>query len=245
MANASVTILAPTRENPWSMLLSVLVRPMTTLAQLRGRPAVFPPLVALWFANVFIAYLRVFRGGAFTDRPPLPADAPPLVVAVWTLAPYTSPPFGVLLNLVLGGIAAAVFLAAAGALAGGESRLKEAASLALYAAVPAQLVSPLVTGALILLAPSIRLRGPLASILLTAPPLGHMARYFGVGITPYLLFLLDPLHLWSLALLIVGLVAVMRLSWPKSVVIAGGLYLLVQWAALANAVISRAIQGPT
>ncbi len=226
----TATVAAPARptQNPWSLMLSVLVRPTRAFAQLRGRPMILQPLLALWLVNLVVAYLQANQlaqiGARFVESRSLPE----LYALPHVLGSYTSPLLGGLLNVFLASVATGLLVAGLGAMAGGESRIKEGWSLALYAAVPAQLLAPLVTAAIRLLAPalSVKAGSSLIAVFLPFPPTAG---------STYLLYLLDPLHLWSLGLLMAGLVAVMRLPWRKSAMVAGAAYLLVQLVAFTNA----------
>lgn len=208
--------------NVWQRLAGVLTNPRQTFADITAHPRFAAGLVILCAVNLLIGLSILPKVRAFTiwTMEQQAGQMPPDAAMVKEMA-ATGAAFGVVIASVAGplffSLLMAVLLFFFGYLVRSRAPFRTLFAVSVFAYVPATIAS-VIEGALIASRPAEHIKGVTTSLAMFLP--GDSA-----GLLHRILSLVDPLGLWSLALVVLGGAVAYKTGFSKTAA-----YIFILWA---------------
>jgi hypothetical protein len=223
--------------NAWKLLVSVLTSPRQTFEDIVAHPHFAAGLTALCTLNLLITLLILPKVKAFTiwafeqqavQMPPGAAVAKEMAATVAMVAAA----FAAVAGPIFFSLLMAVLLFFFGYLVQNRAPFRTLFAVSVFAYVPATIAS-IVQSALIAFRPAENLKGVTTSLAMFLPEGAE-------GLLHRILSLIDPLGLWTLALVALGGAVAYKTGFCKAAV-----YLLILWVIYiaANAAIQSFLPG--
>lgn len=214
--------------NVWQRLGGVLTSPRQTFADIVAHPRFTAGLVILCAMNLLVAFLILPKIRAFTIwtiEQQAPQMAPGAAMAKEMAA--TGAAFGVVIASVFGPLFFFLLMAALlfffGYLVKNRAPFRALFAVSVFAYVPTTIAS-VIAGALIASRPAENLKDVTTSLAMFLPAGSE-------GLLPRILSLIDPLGLWSLALVALGGAIACKTGFGKAAA-----YIFILWAIYVAAV---------